>query len=104
MAYEPLIGWIQVTKRRSTGELQGLRFHADRACAQRSIESRIAKGIRQDKPVTGHLSRSTLYGQARLRYKVLTTCKCTGHIPHVHGPDRPPRERPGAAQGTGRRR
>lgn len=104
MAYEPLSGWIQVTKSEVTGDLHSLRFHSDHTCAQRSVPKALQRGLDRDRPVESYLQDKMQYATAR-RYARLTLCKCSGgQRRHATGPDRRFGEVQAGSQGTGRRR
>jgi len=106
MAYEPLSGWVQVTRRTETNQLLSQRLHQDRACADASVAKAIRKGTKIGAPVTSYLSDKMLYAQAR-RLKSLVMCKCAGgpqRRHHITDSDRRPGEVQAGSQGTGRRR
>lgn len=102
MAYEPLRGWVQVT--RVNGVLRSQRFHSDRTCADRWVvkekQRAVVKGAVAESWVVGPYT----YGQAR-RFKPLKLCRCSGgHRRHAEGQERRWNEVSAGSQGTGRRR
>lgn len=106
MAYEPLAGWVQVTRVVATGKVKSQRLHRDRACAEAAVRKALAKNGTGSLPVESCLSEWMTYGQAR-RLKSLSVCQCSGggHRKHyIATSDRRPGEVQAGSQGTGRRR
>ncbi|GAA1439339.1 hypothetical protein GCM10009641_46830 [Mycobacterium cookii] len=106
MAYEPLSGWVQVTRVVATGKVKSQRLHRDRDCAEAAVRKALSKNGTGSLPVESYLSDWMTYGQAR-RLKPLSVCQCSGggHRKHyIAASDRRPGEVQAGSQGTGRRR
>lgn len=105
VAYEPLAGWVQVTKQQDTGLLNSQRFHKDHACATTSVSAAVARGEKHGRPVTSYLSDRMSFAQAS-RLTHLAVCKCAGgrRGHYIARSDRRYGEVQGGSPGSGRRR
>lgn len=105
MAYQPLEGWVEVSKNARTGAVLSQRLHADRECAERAIAIQRTKRLKDGSPVEAYLSVKMPYGQARA-LKGSTVCKCSRQRPGEHAvkEGRPYLEILQGPPGSGRRR
>lgn len=105
MAYQPLEGWVQVSKVVRTGRVLSHRLHADRECAERAVAMRRAKRLKDGSYVESYLSEKMTYAQASAQRRV-AVCKCSGQRPggHAVNDSRPYLEILQGPPGSGRRR
>jgi hypothetical protein len=57
VAYEPLAGWVQVTRVIATGKVRWQRLHGNRACAEASVRKDLARNSTGEATLESYLDR-----------------------------------------------
>lgn len=104
MPYQPLEGWIQVTRDLDSGKVRAQRLHTDPTCAKNAVAREHDRARQRGVHIESYLSDKMTYAEARLlsRHKV---CKCVSRTHGIHpfSDRRPSREVVQPPPGSGRR-